>query len=187
MFGEKTQSIRSKRYLLIPIPKNPYYRIGPKKLQDWYRQTKRSIAIARELKSKGAEVSIIILSNFKPKGKPSEIEIYAETFHNLAPELNVQSYKETNDTLGQVERSFELKKEIDAELIFISAWMQYPRVLYLAHGRNARHHGVFGIPQPTFALIDPVCIVLQPIADMLGLSNFFQKIIVHQREKGRIL
>ncbi|SRR5258708_30222219 len=176
-----------KKYLLIPITKNPYSRIGPEKWQDWYRQIERTIRIARELKSEGSEAAIAILSNFQPKGKPSEIEIYTETFHKLAPELNVILFKETNITIDQVDRSFELGKEMESELIFISAWMQYPRVLYLAHGRKARHYGVFGIPQPIFAIIDPVCILLEPLAFILGISNFSKAIVVRQREKGRIL
>ncbi len=177
------------KYLLVPITKNPYTRVGPKKWQDWYRQIGRTATIARTLKSKGHEIEIALISNFHPKGELSEIEMYAKAFDELSPEVNrnIVSYQETNETLGQVERSFELAKEMNAELIFISAWMQYPRVLYLACGRNALHYGLFGIPQPAFAFIDPFCIVFQPIVDMVGLSSFFQKIIVRQREKGKIL
>lgn len=178
---------RKQTYLIVPIPKNPYSRIGPVEWQDWFRQTQRTVRIARELEEKGGEAVIAILSDFQPKGKPSEIEIYTRAFHSLAPNLKVLSYRETNDTLGQVERSFELQKELGAKLVFVSAWMQYPRVRYLAHGRQALHFGAFGIPQPAFALIDPICIVLQPVVQALGLGAFFQKLIVRRREKGRVL
>ncbi len=175
-----------KKYLLIPVVKNPYSRIGPRKKQDWYRQIVRTIEIARELKNKGNEVIISILSNFQPKGKLSEIEIYTEIFTKLAPELYVNSYRETNSTMEQVERSFELAKEMGAELIFISAWMQYPRVKYFSRCKKAYHYGVFGIPQPVYAFGDPLSIILDPVLDILGLATFFRKIQIHQREKGRI-
>ena len=182
-----TESFKYTKYLLIPIVKSPYSRIGPEKWQDWYRQLERTVAIAQELKKQGGEITITILSNFQPQGKPSEIEIYIQALYKLAPELYVNSYKETNSTFEQVEKSFKLKNEISAELIFISAWMQYPRVLFLAHGRAAQHFGVFGIPRPAFALIDSLCIILEPLVTILGLNKFFNKIIVRQREKGKIL
>src|SRR3989344_2460475 len=132
-FSEQSGGIRTGKYLLVPIPKNPYFRIGPQEWQDWHRQVQRKVAIARDLKTQDNKVEIVILSNFQLKGKLSEIEVYTKAFHILAPELEVRSYKETNDTLGQVEKSFELRDEMDAKLVFITAWMQYPRVLYLAH------------------------------------------------------
>src|SRR5882724_9325244 len=110
----------NKKYLIVPVIKNPYSRIGSKHGQDWYRQIERTAAIARELKSGRSEVIIAIISDFRPEGKPSEIEIYTRALFELAPELQVHSYKETNDTVGQVERSFELGKEMGAELIFVS-------------------------------------------------------------------
>jgi hypothetical protein len=131
---------KNKKYLLIPIPKDPYSRIGPKKWQDWYRQVKRTVKIARRLKYQGHEVTIAILSHFKEKGQPSEIEIYTRAFKQLAPELHVCAYRQTYDTLGQVEKSFKLSAEMGANLVFISAWEQYPRVLYLARSRKAKHY-----------------------------------------------
>lgn len=182
-----------KKYLLVPVFKNPYNRVGPKKWQDWYRQVLKTIEIARELKNRNHEAIIIELSNYRPKGVWSEIATYSHAFKHLAPELEIQSYRETNDTLGQVQKSLELAEAMDAELLFISTWMQYPRVVYLAdskkinRGRKAKHYGVFGIPQPVFALIDPICIIFQPLVDILGLSPLFQRLTVHEREKGRIL
>lgn len=176
----------NEKYLLVPIPKSPYFRVGPDEWQDWHRQVRRTIAIARRLRDKGAEVSVIILSSFQSKGRSSEIEIYTKAFHDLAPGLDVRSYKETNDTLGQVERSFELADQLGAKLVFISAWMQYPRVLYLARGRKALHYGTFGIPSPIFAFIDPLSIILQPIIILLGLGSYFQRMTVRRREKGTI-
>lgn len=175
------------KYLLIPIVKNPYARIGPEQWQDWYRQIVKTISIAGEHKQRGDEVVIVILSQFRATGKPSEIDVYSAVFRRLAPELTILSYSETHCTAEQVERSFSLSKEMGAELIFFSAWMQYLRVLYLARGRTAQHYSVFGIPQPVFAIIDPLCIFLEPLAHMLGVASFFQRIIVRQREKGRIL
>jgi len=171
-------------YLLVPIPKSPYYRIGPLKWQDWYRQVLRTIAIARRLKSKGNQVVIAILSNFQPKGRLSEIEIYENAFRRLAPDLNVLTFRETNDTVGQVERSFELKSEMKANLIFITTWMHYLRVIYLARTRKVQHYGSFGIPSPIFAFIDPLALILQPLIMLFGLGNFFQRVTVRRREKG---
>jgi hypothetical protein len=181
------ESFETKKYLLIPIIKNPYSRIGPEKWQDWYRQIERTVEIARKIKNQGDDATLILLSNFQPKGRSSEIEIYEEAIKKLAPEIKVISYRETNCTAEQIEKSFKLQKEVGAKLIFISAWMQYPRVLYLAHDRIALHYGAFGIPHPVFTIIDLACIVLEPLANMFGIANFFQKIIVRQREKGRIL
>jgi hypothetical protein len=84
------------KYLTVPIPKNPYSRIGPLEWQDWYRQLQRTVQISQELKGKGNDVVIAVLSNFQPKGKLSEIEIYTEMLYRFAPELSVLSYKETN-------------------------------------------------------------------------------------------
>ena len=175
------------KYLLIPIVKNPHYRIGPEEWQDWYRQVEKTILIAKRLKNDGDEAVIAIIANFQPKGQPSEIEIYKGAFDKLAPDLHVNYYKETRCTAEQVERSFELQKEIGGEIIFISAWMQYPRVIYLAHGRKARHFGAFGIPSPAFAILDPLCIIIEPLADMLRIGNFSREMIVNRRKKGKIL
>jgi hypothetical protein len=176
--------MKNKSYLLVPIPKSPYYRIGPEKWQDWYRQTVRTVQVARKLRGEGGETVIAILSNFQPKGKPSEIEIYTSTLRRLAPEFDVRTFKETNDTLGQIERGFELGREMAAEVIFLSAWMQYPRVRYLGRGKKARHYGIFGIPSPIFAFVDPLAMILQPLIMLLGLGAFFQRITVRRREKG---
>lgn len=181
------ESFEPNKYLLIPIIKNPYSRIGLEKWQDWYRQVEHTVKIAKKLKKQGSDPAIVLLSNFQPKGKLSEIEIYEGVIKKLAPELKINSYRETNCTAEQVEKSFTLQKETGAKLIFVSAWMQYLRVLYLARGRDALHYGVFGIPQPVFAIIDPICIVLEPLANIFGFASFFQKRIVRQREKGRIL
>lgn len=178
---------KNKKYLLIPVPKDPYSRIGPKKWQDWYLQVKRTVKIARRLKHRGADVTIAILSHFKKEGQPSEINIYTEAFQELSPELNVISYRETYDTLGQVERSFSLSEQMGAKLVFISAWEQYPRVRYLARGRKAKHYAVFGIPNYEFLFIDPIAMILQPIVMFLGLGKFFQRILVHERSKHRVL
>ena len=177
----------SATYLLVPLPKNPYSRIGPLHWQDYYRQLQRTVAITRNLQKDGKRVFIAILSNFHPQGQLSEIEIYTKILAGLAPELEVRSYQETNDTAGQVERSFELAEELNAHLIFISTWMHYPRVRYLAQRRSADHYGAFGIPQPAFAFIDPFCLFFQPIGDLLGVSNYFRNFVIHQREKGKIL
>lgn len=147
----------------------------------------KTVALARDLKSRGNEVVIVVLSNFQPKGQLSELEIYTQTLRKLDPELDVRAYRETNDTLGQVEKSFELKEEMGAQLIFTITWMHYLRVIYLAHGRPAKYFGAFGLPHPAFIIIDPVCLLFQPLTDALGLKNFFQRLIVRQREKGKIL
>lgn len=175
------------KYLLIPLSKNPYSRLGPLALQDWYRQAKRTVELARRLRKENHEVTILLISSFQAKGKASELEIYSETFRVLAPELKVLSYRETTETIEQVEKSFKLAKEIGAQPVFISTWMHYPRVRYLARFGKALHYGVFGIPQPAFALIDPLWMILQPLVDLLRLRSFFQKFIMHQREKGKIL
>jgi len=175
------------KYLLVPVVESPYYRIGPKQYQDWYRLIEQTIQISRELQNKESDVTIAILSNFHPKGKPSEIDIYKEVFTKLAPELDVRYYKETYNTSEQVERSFELQKEFDAELVFISAWMHYPRVLYHVAGRKSLHYAVFGIPHPVFTFLHPLALVVDPIVDTLGLTSRFDKIADHEREQGKIL
>lgn len=139
------------------------------------------------MKNNGNGIVIAILSNFQPKGQLSEIEIYTRLLKKLSPDLDVHTFRETNDTLGQVEKSLELANQMDAQLAFVSTWMHYPRVRYLARRSKAKHYGAFGIPQPAFALIDPFCLIIQPLIDQLGLSKFFQKIIVSRREKGKIL
>ena len=175
-----------KRYFIVPIPKSPYYRIGPLKWQDWYRQVKKTARIAQKLTQEGGIVTIGILSSFQPRRKSSEIELYISIFNKIAPELTIVSYNETYDTLEQVKRSFEISKEMNAQLIFVSAWMQFPRVKYLAHSRNAEHFGVFGIPSPIYIFVDTLAMVLQPIVMFFGLSNFFHRITVSRREKGTV-
>lgn len=168
---QRMDSIPSKKYLIVPIPKNPYSRIGPLALQDYYQQLKRTGEIARELKAMGNEVAIAIISAFHPLGSPSEIAVYSQILLKLAPELTVLSYKETNDTAGQVERGFRLASEMAAVPVFITTWMHYPRVRYLARGRPAQHYAAFGIPQPLFLFIDPFCLVFQPIGDVLEIGR----------------
>lgn len=180
--------MENKKYLLIPIIRSPYSRIGPEKWQDWYRQIERTIEIAKELQNKGGDVTVTLLSNFQPKGKPSEIEVYTDVFKKLAPELHVNSYRETNNTSEQVEKSFQLAKQSDSQLIFISvAWLHYPRVLYHAAGRKAVHYAVFGIPHPIFAIGDITSLIIEPVVDLFGLTNRFEKAIDHEREQGKIL
>lgn len=171
-------------YLLIPIPKSPYYRLGPLRWQDWHRQVERTIAIARDLQRSGNRAEIAILSRFEPKGESSERELYLRLFNELAPELSVIGYKETIDTVEQVERSFGLGAEKGARIIFVSTWMHYPRVIYLAHGRKAGHYGAFGLPSPIFALIDPLAMIFQPLAMACGLGGFFGRLTAERRDKG---
>ncbi|MBI1308483.1 MAG: hypothetical protein GC129_01310 [Proteobacteria bacterium] len=147
----------------------------------------KTSSLARKLKAEGHETWVVLLSDFKPRGKLPELEIYQQAFAQVAPELEVKAYRETNDTLGQVERSLELRDKEQAVLVFVSAWMQYPRVVYLARKEGARHYGVFGIPQPAFALIDPFCMLTYPLVEWLGLGRFFQRILLRRREEGRIL
>ena len=174
-------------YLVVPVPKYPYTRIGPKKWQDWYRQVEYTIRLIRKLKHEGNEVHIAILSNFKPASKPSEIEMYTKLFDTLAPELKVMSYRETYDTKEQIERVFELSRDSNITPVFVSTWMHYLRVRYVSRGHEASHHMVFGIPQPLFFIIDIFCLIFQPITDFLGITEFFRKSIRKRREKGTIL
>ncbi len=177
-----------KKYLLVPISEYPYHRIGPKQWQDWRRQVEKTIRIGRELKSKGNDVTIILLSHYKLEGEESELQIYGKEFTKLAPELEVKSYWETYNTYEQVEKSFQLKRELNGdELVFVSSWMHYLRILYFTHGREAVHYGVFGIPHPIFAFIHPVSFVIDPIIDVLGLRAPFEILADHEREEGRIL
>lgn len=161
--------------------------MGPENWQDWYRQIEKTVHIARVLEKRGDLTTIVLLSNFQPRGKQSELEIYGRTFKKLSPELKVLSINETSDTLGQVEKSFELSKEMNADLIFVSAWMQFLRVIYLSKRRPAQYYGVFGIPQPAFAIIDPLCIIFEPLIHLFGLAGYFSRRIVKQRQKGKIL
>jgi hypothetical protein len=177
----------SRKYLIVPIPKYPYSRIGPSTWQDYYQQLKRTAEIARHVKERDNEVVIAIISAFRPAGHPSEIDIYSQALYKLAPELTVLSYRETNDTYGQVENGFRLASEMRAVPVFITTWMHYPRVRYLARGRAAQHYAAFGIPQPFFLFIDPFCLIFQPIGDLLGITEFFRRAIIREREQGRIL
>jgi hypothetical protein len=180
-----TYAMQPRSYVLSPITKYPYGRIGPEKWQDWYRQVEKTVAIARSLKQQGNDVHIAILSKFKPEHGASEIDIYMHAFAELAPDLTVTPYHETNDTLGQVEKSFALQKERGAELVFISAWLQAPRVKYLAHGRPASYCAVFGIPQPVYAFVDPLYAIFYPILDALHIGEPIQNWVVARRETGK--
>lgn len=177
----------TKKYLLIPIPKNPYYRVGPLAWQDYYRQLVRTVDIAAQLKATGNEVVVGIISAFQPSGRPSEVEIYSRMLHDLEPGLAIRAYSETNDTVGQIERSLDLALEIGATPVFVTTWMHYPRVRYLARGRPALHFGALGVPQPLFMSIDPFCLIFQPIGDALGITDSFRRVIIREREQGRIL
>jgi len=176
-----------KPVLILPVPKNPYCRYGPLNWQDYYRQLKRTIEIAHQLENLGNEVTIAVISAFHPNGRVSETDVYRRILLALAPELKVHTYKETNDTRGQVERSFELAAHNGATPIFISTWMHYLRVRYLCGRRPARHCGVFGIPHPAFAFIDMLCLVLHPIVDFFGVEEFFRRAAIHRRKQGKIL
>ena len=174
-------------HILIPIPKNPYSRIGPAAWQDYYRQIKRTVELAGHLRVEGHDVVIAVISGFQPDGQPSEREIYANTIHQLAPALTVRVYNETNDTVGQIERGFSLARQMAARPTFIATWLHYPRVRYLSKGRPAKFLCAFGLPHPAFLFIDLFCLIAQPIGDLLGVSDFFRKTIIHQRDRGRIL
>lgn len=178
---------KHEKFLLVPISKYPYFRIGPKEWQDWHRQVEITIRIARGMERNGSKFSIAMISGFKLKGKLSEIEIYRGAFSSLAPETKINAYNEANDTISQVKKALELGKKCNADVVFVSTWMQYPRVAYLSRGKRAMHYCVFGIPQPFYFFIDIMCIFLQPISDFLGITGIFQNIILRRREKGRIL
>jgi hypothetical protein len=181
------QSISKHRYLLLPIPKNPYSRIGPTIWQDYYRQLARTAHVARQLDANGREVVIAVISAFHPDGQRSERWIYADILNRLVQDIGVSVYKEANDTVGQIERGLNLADTIGATPIFITTWMHYPRVRYLARRRRARYCGAFGIPHPAFFFIDLFCLIAQPIGDFLGISDRFRQVIIREREQGRIL
>lgn len=176
-----------KKYSLVPLPKTPYWRLGPFSWQDYYRQLERTVEVARQLVQSGNEVIIAIISAFQPPAKASEAEIYRRTLYELAPELTLRVYKDESDTVGQIERTFNIADEMAAKPVFIATWMHYPRVRYLARRRPARHYGAFGIPQPAFLFMDPIFLIFQPIGDFVGLTSFFRKAIIRARERGRIL
>ncbi len=169
------------------MPKTPYSRIGPTAWQDYYRQSERTVEIARQLVASGNEVTIAIISAFQPPGKPSEIDIYRQALSGVGPELTIRAYRDATDTVGQIERSFGLAAEMGASPVFISTWMHYPRVRYLTRGRRARHYGAFGIPQPAFLFLDPFFLIFQPVGDFLGITGWFRRAIIRERERGRIL
>lgn len=175
------------KYLLVPLPKTPYSRIGPTTWQDYYVKLGRTAKIARNLMDGGNQVTVAIISAFQPPGKPSEIDIYCQALRDLAPELTVRAIREATETVGQIERSFRLAQEMNARVIFISTWMHYPRVRYLARGKPARHYGAFGIPQPAFLFLDPLFLIFQPLGDLLGMTSFLRRAIIRERERGRIL
>jgi hypothetical protein len=181
------RSISQHRYVLLPVPKNPYSRIGPTTWQDYYRQLARTAHVAHQLYSNGDEVVIAVFSAFHPDGQRSERSVYAEVLATLAPDIRVTVYKEANDTVGQIKRGLSFADTIGATPIFIATWMHYPRVRYLARGRRARYCGAFGIPHPAFFFIDLFCLIAQPIGDFLGISNRFRQVIIREREQGRIL
>lgn len=172
-------------YLLVPIPKYPYGRVGPRKWQDWYQQVQKTTKLARALQQKGNTVHIALLSKYHPQHQPGEIHIYRQAFSEVAPELVITPYHQTEDTLGQVEKSFRLQEEMGAHLIFITAWLQYPRVRYLAHRRKAVHRGAFGIPQPVYVWVDLFAIVLYPIMDALHIARWLHRIVVRRRNLGK--
>lgn len=176
-----------KKNLIIPIPKNPYYRIGPLRHQDWYRQVRRTINLARTLRNTGGDVIIAIISAFHPNGKTSEAKMYLALFRELAPDLTIRLIYKTSDTIGQVEEGFRLAEALNANVHFVAAWMQLPRIRYLTANRKADFYGAFGIPQPAFAIIDPLCLVFQPVTDVFGLTHVVRSMVINRRKKGLIL
>jgi hypothetical protein len=175
------------KILLVPIIKYPYSRIGPDVLQDWTRQCRFTANMAMRLQTEGHDVQIAIISSFTKPGNRSEIELYTHKIQEYAQGLTIVPYSEMKDTVGQVDHSFNLAQKQGRDVIFTSCGPQFWRVKYLAKGRKAQHHLVWGIPHFGFALIDPICLVFQPLTDTLGFTNLIRNRILAQRDKGRIL
>ena len=179
--------------LIIPLTKSPHPqgRIGIRRRQDWYRALVKAVKLSVKL-----DAGILLLTNNKVANAEPETHYYSEALEEFEcerctywEELAGKRYivvRECQETISQVERSIEIAKEHCLGPVFVSTFMHYLRVRWLARAWKADHYSAFGIPRPREALSDLILIFLFPIVDGLGWRRHFQERIQARREQGKL-
>jgi len=182
-----------KPLLIVPVTKGPHPtgRIGPQHLQDWWR----GLVIARRLLNlarKEREVMIYIVSDVQVAGEDHEVDLYIEALLSMGDykTMELSCVRKCQETICQINHVLEYAERNNAEVIFVSTWLHYPRVRWLTWRANASmnvkcwHKVVFGIPRPKEALTDFVLIFLFPVIDLMGKREWFLRKIERRRLSG---
>lgn len=170
-------------YLIVPITKSPHSkgRIGPVKMQDWYRGLAKAVLLQRKFVGS----KILILSNVHIRGEEHEADIYTRALYDFGvKEENLLVIKDCYETIGQIDVIKQVAKEANYKLIFVSTWLHFGRVWWLTRGMKIKHYIAFGIPRPRESLTDIILTFMFPIIDILGKKEWFRKKVIIHREQG---
>jgi len=176
-----------KETLMIPLTKSPHSqgRIGPVRLQDWYRGLKRAVSITKRIPSE-----ILVLSNVKVTNQPHEADLYSEALVQMGV-VSFRVIRECYETIEQINYSIDLAIQERRNLIFVSTFLHYPRVqwLILTHPDiklvKVKHYGALGVPRPREAFTDIVLTILFPLIDLLGGRRWFLRAVNRRRSSGK--
>lgn len=172
------------KYFIVPITKSPHKRgrLGPVQLQDWYQGVKKAVTLFRRTPNS----TVLVISNVHIQEEEHEADIYKKTLSkfNIHDE-NLLVVKDCYETIGQIDMIKKIAKEQSYKLIFISTFLHFPRVWWLARGMNVKHCVAFGLPRPREAITDIILSFLFPIIDVLGGRVWFQEKVVGRREEGK--
>lgn len=183
------------KYLILPLTKGPHPtgRIGPRRLQDWRRALKEAVAVAyqayfatssQSFTEAGFPATMLILSDVQIAGEEHEVELYSGFLDELGFTGPRIVLRETYETIGQLDRAFEIAQEEDFQLVVVSTFLHYPRVRWLCRGRGAIHKCVWGIPRPREAITDIILAVVFPFIDMFGWRKGFLQKVNKRRQAG---
>lgn len=169
--------------LIVPITKSPHIkgRIGPVELQDWYQGINKAVLLFSRLPNS----KILVISNVHISGEEHEADIYQRVLNEKSVEdKDLIIRKECFETIAQIDAIKKIAEEQNYKLVFVSTFLHFPRVWWLARGMNVAHYIAFGIPRPREALTDIVLTFLFPIIDIFGGRIWFQeKVIARRKEK----
>ncbi len=172
------------KYLIVPVTKSPHKRgrIGPERLQDWYRGIVRAVSLQHKLK----DSKILVLSDVCISGQEHEADIYERTLKKLGVRNDQMIVlHEGLETIKQIEYIRKMAEAGGYKVILVSTWLHGPRVAWLARGMHTRQYVAFGIPRPREALTDIALTFLFPIIDVFGGRKWFKEKVIGRRKEGK--
>lgn len=173
--------------VIVPITKFPGDRKGPAQEQDWYEAVKHAKKLLDWFHNKGNPAFILVLSDVKVDGYPHEADTYLEALLEIGvDEKDIEVVKEGQETVGQIE--WLKQNYAGSEIWLLSVRIHAPRVRYICRrlGLKANHKTIReGRKRTREAVTDFILNFAFPIIHFLGLTKWFQKLVIKRRKQGK--